>query len=429
MHCTPIENWIMSKTGIKSRSREELKSYQLYKIKQTICYAKKHSTFYKKYLKDIAEDEINSFENFENVPFTLPQYVEHNSIDFLCVPQKYISRIVTLRTSGTSGSEKRIYFTDNDLKLTVDFFYSGMKSVVDEDDKVLILMPGNTYGSIGHLLKAALDALEVKCFIGDVIKDYADTAEFIKYKGISCIIGIPIQVLKLSRIYPEIFADNIKNILLSADYVPEVLIKEITDKFDCRVFTHYGMTEMGYGGGVECENLNGYHLREGDLYFEIIDPVSKKALEPGKQGEVVFTTLTREGMPLIRYATGDIASFKKENCKCGTFLQTMDRVTGRKDNIIRFNGNKFIHMKDLDEVILSFEKVMDYKISIYEDKTTIGINTLTVEDFYRLRDIVADAVQTIIPDKIMVYYLKKNIEIKNSMLKRKIYDCRKKVLK
>ncbi|MHC6180073.1 DVU_1553 family AMP-dependent CoA ligase [Clostridium sp. JNZ X4-2] len=429
MDCTPIEKWIMGKTKIKNKSREELKAYQLYKIKQTLYYVKEHSNFYKKYLKDISADTISSFADFENIPFTLPQQVSCNSMDFLCVPSKCISRIVTLRTSGTSGMEKRVYFTDNDLQSTVDFFCFGMKSIANENDTVLVLLPGDSYGSIGNLLKTALGALKIKCFIGGIIRDYEYTAEFIKSRGISCIVGIPIQVLKLSRIYPEIFADNIKSILLSTDYVPEILIKEITDKFHCRVFTHYGMTEMGYGGGVECEGLNGYHLREGDLYFEIIDPVSKKVLESGNQGEVVFTTLTREGMPLIRYATGDIASFKKENCRCGTFLQTMDKVIGRKDNIIKIGDNKLIYMKDLDEIILSFEKVIDYKMGIYDNKITIGINTFTEEDFHGLKDIVAEKIQTIIPGKIIVYPLKKNIEIKNSMLKRKIYDCRKKVLK
>ena len=135
----------------------------------------------------------------------------------------------------------------------------------------------------------------------------------------------------------EVFKNNIEKILLSTDYVPEILIKEITDKFHCRVFTHYGMTEMGYGGGVECEALNGYHMREADFYFEIINPDTGKRVEEGQYGEVVFTTLTREGMPLIRYRTGDIACFSSEPCVCGTFLKTMGRVFGRID---KYNYNR-----------------------------------------------------------------------------------------
>lgn len=432
MHCTSVEKWVMDKTGIEHRSREELRKYQLYKIKQSICYGKKYSRFYRKYLKNVDENKIKSFHDFENIPFTFPRHIENNPLDFLCVPQKCISRVVTLETSGTTADKKRIYFTKNDLKSTVQFFYYGMKAIVDGDDRVLILLPGSTYGSIGQLLKIALDKLGVKCFINGVIKNYEIVEKFIEDHDISCIVGMPIQVLKLSRIYPKIFLQNIDNVLLSTDYVPEILIRELSYRFGCHVFTHYGMTEMGYGGGVECENLDGYHLREADLYFEIIDPVSKKVLEPGNRGEVVFTTLTREGMPFVRYVTGDIASFKNGNCSCGTFLQTMSRVIGRKDNIIRFKDSSFIYMGDLDEIVLSFRKVMDYNISIDENRISIGINTFTKEDFYELRDRVFEMLQSIIPSyiaEITIYYLEDKIEAKNSIVKRKIYDCRKKVLK
>lgn len=77
------------------------------------------------------------------------------------------------------------------------------------------------------------------------------------------------------------------------------------------------MTEMGYGGGVECQALNGYHLREDDLYFEIVDPCSGKAVADGVTGEIVFTTFNRQAMPLIRYRTGDIGAFSVDACQCG----------------------------------------------------------------------------------------------------------------
>lgn len=86
------------------------------------------------------------------------------------------------------------------------------------------------------------------------------------------------------------------------------------------------MTKMGLGGGVECEALNGYHMREADMYFEIIDIKTEKKLQDGEYGEIVFTTLTRKGMPLIRYRTGDIGRFIDKPCDCGTILKTMERV-------------------------------------------------------------------------------------------------------
>ena len=114
--------------------------------------------------------------------------------------------------------------------------------------------------------------------------------------------------------------------LLSADNVPDAISNELRRIWGCEVFTHYGMTEMGFGGGVECEARNGYHLREADLYIEIVDPETGRSVSQGDPGEVVFTTLTRRGMPLIRYRTGDVSRFVPGPCPCGTVLKTLARV-------------------------------------------------------------------------------------------------------
>lgn len=430
MKLTPIEKWILDKTGIKKRDIKEIEQYQLNKIKEVIAYSKKYSSFYKELLGDTHESNINSFEDFEEVPFTLPHHIRDNPLSFLCVSQKDIARVVTLRSSGTSGEEKRIFFTEKDLELTIDFFNHGMRCLVDKSDKVLVLLPGESYGSIGDLLKKALKRVDIECYVQGVLTNTKDTANLIQDKGISCIVGIPIQLLHLSRVESTIFKNNIKKILLSTDYVPETLINEITDKFRCKVFTHYGMTEMGYGGGVECESLSGYHMRDADLYFEIIDPITGKRVKNGQQGEVVFTTLTREGMPLIRYRTGDIASFSSKPCSCGTFLKTMNRVSGRIENSIILDENIVIHMKDLDENILSFEEVINYKAYI-KDKNMLLIELFTADEdkFYSSYEKIMDSIRNIpsIKDglnkeriQIILEHSKKNIQITNSMVKRKI---------
>ncbi len=437
MKTNVLEKWIMDKIGIKKFYKEELENYQVNKIKEIIAYAKKHSKFYKKHLKYFEESNINSFKDFEKIPFTVSNHIKENSQDFLCVSQKDIARVVTLKTSGTTGKGKRIYFTEKDLNLTIDFFKHGMSCLVNKNDRVLVLLPGNSHGSIGDLLKKALKELEIECYVQGVIVNTKDTARFIQNNNINCIVGIPIQVLHFSRVESEAFKNKIEKILLSTDYVPEILIKEITNEFGCKVFTHYGMTEMGYGGGVECEALNGYHMREADLYFEIINPITGKLVENGQYGEVVFTTLTREGMPLIRYRTGDIACFNVEKCSCGTFLKTMRRVIGRMDNKIIINKNQFIYMRELDEVILSFKEVINYKVYIEEENIIfIEILALTEEDFYKLQSEIINEIESIpvIEEalnknqiKIVLNYLESTIETKNSMIKRKIYNYRKKV--
>jgi phenylacetate-CoA ligase len=366
---TPLEGWILEKIecNLKERRKEDLieyiEKYQLKKLKENIDYVKRNSAFYRGYLKEICSEEIKSFKNFEKIPFTNSKQIKDNSSHFLCVSQQHISRIVSLDTSGTSGNPKRIYFTEEDQELTVDFFQNGMTCLVEQGDRVLILLPGHTPGSIGDLLKRALERINVEAHIFGVIKDFEEASEVIKEKNINCVVGIPIQVVSLKRKFNETFEKYIKKILLSTDYVPETIIRELTSK-QCKVFTHYGMTEMGLGGGVECEALNGYHMREADLYFEIINPKTGEVLKDGEYGEIVFTTLTRKGMPLIRYRTGDIGRFINKPCECGTVLKTMERVLGRIENSINLFEDKFLNMRDLDEVILQRKEIVNYKVDV-----------------------------------------------------------------
>jgi len=429
MKTTPLENWIVDKTGIRERSREALEGYQLKKIRETMLYARENCEFYSRLLKNMDAGQICSLSDFQHVPFTYPHDISKNPNSFLCVPQSRVKRIVTLRSSGTRGKEKRIFFTEEDLNLTVDFFKVGMGCLVDETDRVFVLLPGNTYGSIGDLLKKALSMLKIECFVYGVLSDPIDAARCIEDKGITCIVGIPIQVLYLSRTQREVFKRNIKKVLLSTDYVPEALINELSHKCGCRVFTHYGMSEMGYGGGIECQALNGYHMREGDLYFEIINPHTGMAVENGQYGEVVFTTLTRHAMPLIRYRTGDMASFSSVPCECGTFLKTMKRVLGRIDNSVDLSNGRYISLWELDEIILKYEEVIDYKAyMVNKDILIIEIVTMDSKIYDRVKDEIEQNIKSKLhhrlPDGFYIKVMESNEhmpgKVTNSMVKRKI---------
>ena len=95
MRLTPLEQWIMNKTGIKERDKNALVDYQLAKIRETMSYAKKNSIFYGKLLKNVREESVYSQESFQNIPFTYPQDIMRSPLDFLCVPQRKVARIVT----------------------------------------------------------------------------------------------------------------------------------------------------------------------------------------------------------------------------------------------------------------------------------------------------------------------------------------------
>jgi phenylacetate-coenzyme A ligase PaaK-like adenylate-forming protein len=211
--------------------------------------------------------------------------------------------------------------------------------------------------------------MDVSGLIHGPIREIAPVTATIVQEGINALVGIPTQVLALlrSKEGSSITRGTLKSVLLSTDYVPVAIEQELARAWGCTVFHHYGMTEMGLGGGVECEALGGYHLREADLYVEIVDPETGKPRREGERGEIVFTTLTRKGMPLIRYRTGDIASFIPEPCPCGTILRRMERVAGRWEGIIRLHSNNTLKLTDLDEALFPLPWLLNYRALLSRD--------------------------------------------------------------
>lgn len=373
---TLLEEWIGKKIGNKmgTLTREQLNQYQLQAVRQTICRAYEHSPFYRKLLKKFASAEFSSLADLQRFPFTTADHIREQALQFLCVSQSDISRIVTLDTSGTTGQAKRIYFTAADQELTIDFFEQGMSTMVKPGDRVLILLPGERSGSVGDLLITALQRAGAKTILHGVVGNVAETLETMVRERINSVVGIPVQVLALAR-YCEFSGKNIqlKSVLLSTDHVPKAITQELGRVWSCQVFEHYGMTEMGLGGGLDCEAHAGYHLREADLYFEIINGQGEPVPD-GQEGEVVFTTLTRQGMPLIRYRTGDISRFIPAPCSCGTMLRRLDRITKRKNDLVYISKDQCFTIADLDERVFAVPGVLDYTVSVDSTQFATKLN-------------------------------------------------------
>lgn len=373
MKLTPLGPWIARKIkhdqqNGRGLTRELIEAYQLEKLRQTLELVSTQSIFYQHHLAGCDLD-LRNLDQLKHLPFTTADDIKKNPVHFLTVSQGEIDRIVTLQSSGTTGQPKRIYFTTADQELTIDFFQQGMATFVEPGDRVLILLPGKNPGSVGDLLRQGLARHGVEGIVYGPVFNPAETLEVIQKEEIDCLVGIPVQVLSLAR-YRDTnglpVSVGVKNVLLSTDYVPEAVVQALQEAWGCRVFNHYGSTEMGLGGGVECAALKGYHLREADLYFEVVDPVSGEVLPDGEYGEVVFTTLTRQGMPLIRYKTGDFSRFLKEPCPCGTVLKRLDSVKGRLMGTVELRTGNCISISELDETILRFKGVVDFSAELRE---------------------------------------------------------------
>jgi phenylacetate-coenzyme A ligase PaaK-like adenylate-forming protein len=375
---TPLQSWIAAKVGClpEALTHTAISNYQFEKIRQTITLVEQNGRFYQKKFSGLNTTEINCQADLERIPFTDADELRRFGLQMLCVSQSEINRVVTLDTSGTSGPAKRCFFTKDDQNLTIDFFGIGMSCLVSDMDRVLILLPGQSTGSVGDLLAAGLQSCGIFALKYGPVRDVEDVLRVIHNEKITSLVGVPSQVLAMVRwanILKLSLPTTIRSVLLSTDHVPTAVIKAIEHAWSCKVFNHYGMTEMGLGGGVDCQAHTGYHLREADLYFEIIDPVSGKVLPDGEMGEVVFTTLTRRGMPLIRYRTGDISRFLPAACPCGTVLKTMQPVRYRSRDILQFDHG-FLTLADLDEVLFGLEAVLDFKAAIHNHSIPVRLD-------------------------------------------------------
>lgn len=372
---SPLEAWIARKIGCAPADfdRQKLEVYQLARLQETIRHVKLHSRFYREKLagltasgqdwvsQGLVSQGLVSLDDFSRYPLTTAGDIQAHPGAFLCAPQSEIRRLVTLSTSGTSDEPKRLAFTGADLELTIDFFQAGMSTFTRPGDRVLILLPGERPDSVGDLLFKGLERLGAEPFRYGPVLDAEDALSALHELQITVLVGAPVQVLSLARQRPAAQKTiSVRDVLLTTDHVPRAILEALENAWGCRVFNHYGMTEMGLGGGVDCQAHMGYHLREADLYFEIVDPHSGIACPEGEVGEIVFTTLTRVGMPLLRYRTGDLGRFLPGECACGARLKRLERVTTRIAGQLLLQEGATLSMSDLDEAIFPVEDVLDF---------------------------------------------------------------------
>jgi phenylacetate-coenzyme A ligase PaaK-like adenylate-forming protein len=378
---TPLEAWIAGKIAASSSMPlrpEDLAAYQLQKLRETIEYAARRSPFYREKLREFAPAELNSLSDLARLPFTTCEELREENPRFLAVSQDEISRVVTLSSSGTTGTPKRVFFTADDQQLAVDFFQCGTGNLAAPGDRVLVLLPWKTPGSVGDLLAEGISLFGAVPVRHGMISGLAEALERLTAEKISSVIGLPVQVFALARYGEAVGASpRLRSVALVSDHVPTCIVAELKRLWHCEVFQHYGATEMGLGGGVDCQAHAGYHLREADLYFEIVNPESGQPAPPGETGEVVFTTLTRRGMPLIRYRTGDLSRMLTAPCACGSLLRRLQPLKSRDS--IRLGppdapGSR-LTMAMLDEALFKTPGVIDFEATIRRGD---GPTTLTI---------------------------------------------------
>lgn len=311
MTLTTLNPWIAQKHGFDPNDRAALEAYQLQAIRRMVEYARSRSPFYARLYEGLPlPDSLADYARYPS--FAAADWVNRGQ-QLLCVSQSQIARIVTLQSSGTTQAPKRVYFTGADVALTLDFFQHGMQTICRPGDRALVLFPARVPDSVGALLKSALERIGVTVFLAGA----EEAPAVVRDKAVTVVCGPPPWLAQIAAQTP---GAAIRAVLSSSDSLLPSHRARLMESWNCQIFDHYGMTEMGLGGAVECQAHAGMHIRENDLYLETLAHDGAH-LPDGAVGQLVVTTLTRTGMPFLRYRTGDTGCIACAPCPCGSSLR------------------------------------------------------------------------------------------------------------
>lgn len=371
-----VEYW---EEKIELIEKDRLKDIQLEKLIFSFEKAIK-SEFYRVRFKNFKK--IKNFEDFQELPFTTKyDLVENDPFSFVSTDIKNIVRVHS--SSGTTGRSKYIFYTKEDIEIWADIVARCLYMIgVRKKDVFQNMMSYGLFtGGLGlHYGAEKIGALVIPAGAGNTEKQL----ELMKNLKTTVIHITPSYLLYIAHFIEENGLSpkddfNLRIAVIGAEPHSENTRKKLENIFDIDVYNCYGLSEMnGPGVAFECPFKDGLHLWEDQYYMEIINPKTGKVLEEGEEGELVLTTLNREGMPLIRYRTGDLTRIIKEKCKCGRTHRKIQRIKGRTDDMFIVKGVN-IFPSQIETVIMDFPEVdKNYQI-IIDRKEGLDILTIQIE--------------------------------------------------
>lgn len=357
--------------AIEKASLSEINTLQEQKLLEVLSYVNQNSPFYKRLFSKAKIDisKIKTIEDLQLLPVTTKEDLQIHNDDFLCVPANKIIDYAT--TSGTLGDPVTFGLTDKDLDRlayneAISFDCAGIK----EGDIVQLMttidrrfMAGLAY-FLG-LRKMKVGVIRVGAGIPELQWD-----SILKYKP-TYLITVPSFLLKLIE-YAETNNIDYNNCgikgaicigesLRNQDFSMTVLSKKITDKWNIKLFSTYASTEMSTAF-TECEHSIGGHHHPELIIVEVLDE-NNQPVKEGESGELTFTTLGIEAMPLVRFKTGDIVQLHTDPCSCGRNTLRVGPVIGRKQQMIKYKGTT-LYPPAMIDILNNFDTIENYIIII-----------------------------------------------------------------
>ncbi|AEB09048.1 phenylacetate--CoA ligase family protein [Desulfobacca acetoxidans] len=344
---------------IETLTTDNLKGLQLERLRRTVARAGQ-SQFYGQRLEQagIVPDDLGSLEDIRMLPFTTKDDLRTSSLQMLTTPLKEIIRLHA--SSGTTGQATVIYYTRTDIELWADLvarslYMTGMRQ---EDVFQNMMGYGLFTGGLGfHYGAERLGALTIPAGAGNSKRQVQLMRQF----NVTAIHIIPSYALFLLQTFEELGVDPrdlpLRLAYIGAEPYSDATRRRIEAAYGVKAYNCYGLSELnGPGVAFECPEQNGSHVWEDSYLIEVLDPSTLDPVPPGTVGELVFTNLTRQGMPLLRYRSRDLASYDDRPCPCGRSSRRISRIQGRTDDMIILKGVNIFPIQ-IDRVLMRLPEV------------------------------------------------------------------------
>ena len=346
---------------METMPRDKMRQLQLERMKWMISYCYDNVPLYRERLTScgMTPDKFKTLEDIRHIPFTVKTDLRDTyPFGLFAVPQSKIVRIHA--SSGTTGKPTVVGYTKNDLDNWAEMI-ARIATAAGADENTIVQIAfgyGMFTGALGlHYGLEKIGATVVPCSSGNSEKQLMFMRDF----KTNALVATPSYALYLSELAKEAgypMSDyNLRLGLLGSEGCTPEMRDQIEKNWNMFATDNYGLSETG-GPGLsgDCELRCGMHINEDFYYCEIIDPNTGEVLPEGSEGELVVTTLTKEGIPMLRYRTKDLTRIHYEPCACGRTTARMEKIKGRSDDMLKIRGVN-VFPSQVESVLVGMESI------------------------------------------------------------------------
>jgi len=353
---------------IETASRETMIALQNERLIDTVKRVYENVPYYRKKMeeKGVTPNDIKSIDDLYKLPFNYKQDLRDTyPYGMFAVPMKDVVRLHA--SSGTTGKQIVVGYTKKDLDLWADCCARALTAAgCTEEDKVHVsygygLFTGGL-GADGGAMK--LGAVTIPVSSGNTQRQVTILKDF----GSTVLCCTPSYALHIAEVlYASGYTKDdisLKAGVFGAEPWTNEMRQQIEDLLGIKAFDIYGLTEIiGPGVGFECEEQTGMHINEDHFIVEVIDPDTGEVLPEGEQGELVFSCITKEAFPILRYRTRDIGVISRKKCSCGRTLVKMTKPRGRTDDMLIIRGVN-VFPSQIETVLIEKGYAANYQIVV-----------------------------------------------------------------